>query len=124
MPEQHRGVDRIASLVNGHAETCLAELKEAGAIPRPASAVADGGGWVVLTMAFPAPPAFTVPPGLPECDTHCLTLLVLKRDAGRLSADRIRKDLERLRIGVHRVPAARRVPGGEVAHLPLCDATC
>jgi hypothetical protein len=68
MPEQLKGVDMVASLVEGHARLCLDDLKRAGDVPRPASAVADGGGWVVLMMAFPQPPEFTIPPGLPECD--------------------------------------------------------
>jgi hypothetical protein len=48
--------------------------------------VVDGGGWVVPTMAFPAPPAFTAPPGLPECDADRLGLLALTRGQGRLPA--------------------------------------
>jgi hypothetical protein len=107
MPDQ-RGVDRVASLVEGHAEACLAGLKEAGNVPRPSAAVADGAGWVVLTMAFPAPPELTVPPGLPECDADCLALLVLKRGQNRLSARRIRGELERLRMGVYGIATVKR----------------
>src|SRR5262249_18466836 len=63
---QPGAVDRVGTLVSGHAEACLADLRKAGDIPRPFAAVADGGGWVVLTMAFPARPAPAAPPGLPE----------------------------------------------------------
>src|SRR5262249_12105731 len=55
MPEQPSGaVDRVASLVAGHTEACLAGLEQAGDIPHPAAALRHGGGWVALTMAFPA----------------------------------------------------------------------
>src|SRR5262245_53475556 len=105
MPEQPRGVDRVASLVSGHAETCLAELKQAGAVPRAGAAVRSEGGWTVLVLATPTPPAAGLT-GLTECDRDCIRLLMMAREP--LSGARACRELDDRGIGVHGLYTVKR----------------
>jgi len=74
MPGQPSGVDKIRSLVEGHARACLDDLAGVSGPPRPDAAVFGGGGWTVLVVASPAPAGADVP-GLTQCDRDCLSLL-------------------------------------------------
>jgi hypothetical protein len=98
MPDIDGGVDRVRSLVVGHAQSCLADLAGTGAVPRADAAVRAAGGWTVLVVVFPTLPAEGVP-GLTECDRDCLGILAQAREP--LPAARVRRDLEKRRVGIY-----------------------
>jgi hypothetical protein len=100
MPDQ-RGVDKVASVVSGHAEMCLAELKEAGAVPRQ-GAVRSEGGWTILVLATPTLPADR----LTECERACVTLLM--QSSAPVSGACARAELERRGIGIHGESTVKR----------------
>jgi hypothetical protein len=104
MPEQ-RGVDRVASLVEGHAETFLGDLIRSGDVPRQGVAALSREGWTVVLLATPTPPAAGLP-GLTECDRDCVLLLLRSREP--LSGARACKELDRLGIGVHGESTVKR----------------
>ena len=81
MPESEpSGVDRVRSFVAGYAHGCLGELLRAAESPRPEVAACSEAGWVVLLMAFPAPPGERVT-GVTECERDCLVLLSQAQEA-------------------------------------------
>jgi hypothetical protein len=98
MAEQGEGgTDRVRALVQAMAATCLGELADAGAVPRPEGVLRSWEGWTVLLLAFPTP-AGDGEAGLTDCDRDCLALLAQAREP--LSAARVRRDLEKRGIGI------------------------
>jgi hypothetical protein len=139
MPEQPSGVDRVRSLVLGHAQALADDLAAAGVLPRPEAAVETREGWTILAVALPTPAGLGVP-GLTECDHDCLTLLAQAPEP--LSAARVCRDLEKRGLGIYAeitvkrslarlkrwglVANRRRAPRGYYLpdHLPLFRHLC
>ncbi len=90
MAEQSR-VKSVHSLVSLRAQACLADLLATGEVPRPVTAVHQGGGWTVLLIAMPTFPRDLLPE-LTLCDRDCLGLLAQAQQP--LSAARVRRQLE------------------------------
>jgi hypothetical protein len=106
MPEQESAaLNKIQVLVRAHAQECLADLLQAGCVPRPEVGLEGGGGWLLLLIATPAPPGGEVP-GLTDCDRACLALLAQVHE--HLSAGRVRRELERRRIAIHGLSTVKR----------------
>jgi hypothetical protein len=99
------GVDKVRVLVNAHAQACLADLTQAACAPRPEVGAQSGGGWRLLLIATPAPAAAEAHE-LTECDRDCLVLLA--QAPGSLSAVRVRRELERRKIGIHGLSTVKR----------------
>src|SRR5262245_47235378 len=95
MPDQQgqpSGVDKIRSLVEGYADACLCDLRDAADAPRQQVTVQGAGGWTVFLAVFPTPRAADTL-ALTECERHCLALLARKRFP--VPAARLRTELER-----------------------------
>src|SRR5438132_7553080 len=107
MPDQPSGVNRVRSLVQGYAGACLRDLAKTPDAPRTEAALETSGGWVVLTVAFPAPAGTSVP-CLTDCDRDCLVLLGQVTDP--LSGARACQELERRGLGVYGLATVTRSP--------------
>jgi hypothetical protein len=105
MPEQPSAVDRVRSLLLGHARALADGLAAAGSVPRPEAAVEAGGGWTVLAFAMPTPAGEDVP-GLTDCDRDCLLLLTTAPEP--LSAARVRRELEKRGLAVWSLISVKR----------------
>jgi hypothetical protein len=94
------GVEKVRSVLDGHAAACLDDLLRSGAPPRPGSAVLARGGWTVRVSVTPAPAADDpgAAPRLSECERDCLELLVQLHEP--MSAARLRRALEERGVGV------------------------
>jgi hypothetical protein len=105
MPEQPSGVDRVRSLVLGHARALADDLTAAGAAPRPEAAVEAGGGWTILVAALPTPAGEDVPE-LTNCDRDCLLLLTGAQEP--LSAARVCRQLDKRGLAVWSLITVKR----------------
>ena len=105
MPERPSGVDRVRSLVLGHARALADDLAAAGALPRPEAALETSGGWTVLAFAMPTPAGEDVP-GLTDCDRDCLLLLTGAQEP--LSAARVCRQLDKRGLAVWSLITVKR----------------
>jgi hypothetical protein len=98
-------IDRVPSLVAGHLHACLADLLKAGAVPRPEAASCVESGWGVVVVAFPALPGEGVS-GLNQCDRDLLAMLAKADET--MSADRLRRQLDKAGIGAYSLASIKR----------------
>jgi hypothetical protein len=99
------GVDRVLSLVGGHAHLLLGDLLTANAIPRPESACCSEGGWCVLVFTVPTRPGEGLE-GLTRTERDCLAVLGVE-DAP-LSAERLCDKLEAAKLGPYSLSTVKR----------------
>jgi hypothetical protein len=124
MPEQPSTVDRVRSLVTGHAQLLSGDLASVPDPPRPETAVVSDQGWTVLVVAVPTPPGAGVP-DLTECERDCIAVLMaadgprsgvrvhrlLKRANAFYGLATVKRALARLkRLGI--LTNSRRAPQG------------
>ncbi|MFO0929420.1 MAG: hypothetical protein U0736_20725 [Gemmataceae bacterium] len=91
------------SLAAAHAHAFLAELLARGEPPAVDTAACADGGQTVLVMRYPTPAGGQ--PALGPCDLDCLRLLAA---GGRLTAERLRDELEARRFGIHSIATVKR----------------
>jgi hypothetical protein len=103
--EQEGGVDRVRSIVEALGQGGLAELLQAGEVPRPGLTVRAGGGWTLIVAAFPTPATEQLPDPN-SCEKDCLALLAAS--AQPLAAARARKELERRDFGIYSLITVKR----------------
>lgn len=105
--------DRPLPAVEAYAAACLEDLRKGGGEPRPLLGMRSGGGWTILVVAVPTPPADDHA-GLSECQRDCLRFLAEATEP--LSAARVRRGLEKWRIGVYSEITVKHA----LAHLKRC----
>jgi hypothetical protein len=98
--------DPVRSQLDGQARALLEGLAQTGLEPRPDATLQKRDGWTVLVICFPSPASQELPPGLSECDRHCLSMLGQAQQP--VSAKWIRRELERQRIEVYGIATVKR----------------
>src|SRR4051794_23768897 len=105
MPEQHEEGERAPSCAERYARECVLELSRSAEARRVEGSLQEADGLTVLGLVLPTP-ADSLPGGLSECAVDCLRLLAVVKEP--LSAERIRKELDRRDIGVYSIATVKR----------------
>jgi hypothetical protein len=105
MPDEPSPIDKVRSIVQGAADLCQADLKEAGTVPRPEVAFRRAHGWQILVIAVPAQPGADVS-DLREIDRLILSLLSQAQVS--LSAETLCAKLDRSGWGLFGLSTVKR----------------
>src|SRR4051812_21642667 len=108
MPEQQ--IDRVESILGGHGDAAIEDLRAAGCAPRSRVVVRERDGWLLTTIATPVAAARR--PGedarLTGCHKDCLKLLARQKGvpiSGVLAYRAMKKDPS---IGPHGEATVKR----------------
>lgn len=97
--------DPARPLAAAHAHAFLAELLQRAVPPAVDAVTCAEGGHTILVMRYPTS-AGGRSPGLSPCAVDCLRLLASRGE--RLTAERLRDELEARRIGIHSIATVKR----------------